>query len=154
MNWQIAPWKLQWNTKKINQSNRSFERLSKNDRGNDLRHTMRGIRKGMVGWQSGQGKWWQQEQWEQLETYIERWKGDWENNVGNSYMNRENAKVWIGVVNVYSFRYTHHVNVSNKLIYIPCKSKSSHPHQCKCMSRCVNVNDLHLFVLSIHVKKI
>lgn len=91
MNWQIAPQKLQWNPKKLNQSNRFFERLSKNDRGNDLTHTMKGIRKGMVGWQSRQGKWWQQEQWEQLETYIERWKGDWENNMGNSYMNGENG---------------------------------------------------------------
>jgi hypothetical protein len=45
----------------------------------------------MVGWQSGQGKWWQQEQWEQLETYIERWKGHLENNMGNNYMNGENG---------------------------------------------------------------
>ncbi len=58
MNWQIAPHKLQWNPKKLNQSNRFFERLFKNDRGNDLTHTMKIIRKGMVGWQSRQGKWW------------------------------------------------------------------------------------------------
>jgi hypothetical protein len=45
----------------------------------------------MVGWQTEQGKLWQQEQWEQLKTYIEKWKGDWENNMGNSYMNGENG---------------------------------------------------------------
>lgn len=73
--------------KKI-QSNKSFERLCENNRGNDLTHR---IRKGMVRWQSEQGKWWQQEQCEQLETYIGRWKGDWENNMGNSYMNGENG---------------------------------------------------------------
>ncbi len=39
------------------------------------------------------------------------------------------------VLCVYGFRCTHHVNVSNKLIYTLCKCKTFHPHPCKCKTR-------------------